>query len=388
MNTAAPALRAHHTARLLHAELTLAGAVTAVTVTGIWFEIAGASRPVAIPAGAYVIGVVAAAALLLRRRWPVWAGVAVLVLVAVYHFSGYPGGAPAIALFVALYFIGACDPPVRSFLIGLVVIAGWLVIPSLPPSALPWYSWATLGPAIGMVQFVVLGAVAGQVRRGHERTLETEQARMRERITQERLGMARELHDVIAHTVSAISVQSGLALDVFEDDPQKAHQAIVRIRALAKQAMPELRRTLQLLRDDTQTAPALAPQPGLAQLDELLNQARDADLHVETDITLPATELSSFVQLTAYRIVQEALTNVIRHAEATTVTVAIRANEEWLTVSVADNGHGPDQADESGVGLGLIGMRERAQSAGGTMSTGVRRGGGFVITAELPATAQ
>ena len=373
-------------------DLALAGGVGLTVVVGVWSELEYWTSPVAFPAGAYVIGLAASAALVFRRQRPVLTTSVILALVLVYHLAGYPGGAPAFAFFVGLYSIAAYGRNLWSCVVALAFVVVWGVIPALPPTALPWYSFATTGPAIGMIGFIVLGGAAGQVRRSHEQSIADAEAaaesRMRALLAEERLGIARELHDVLAHTVSVISVQSGVALDSFDDRPEKAREAIAQVRALARQAMPELRRTLELLRSNTESSESPyainLPQPGLRQLGYLFTEAEAAGLAVHTQLVFPNAALSPFVELTAYRIVQEALTNVIRHSHATTVDVTVRAEGEQLAVSVADNGCGASAIEGGPSGLGLLGMRERTQAAGGTLATGDRPAGGFLVEATLP----
>ncbi len=142
-----------------------------------------------------------------------------------------------------------------------------MIIPSLPPNPVAWFSYAITGPALGMAVMVVLGATAAQVRRNNELRVvaaaSEAEARMREELADERLGMARELHDVLAHTISVISVQAGVALDALDDHPDAARTAMMKVRGLSRQAIPELRRTLELLRRDPELGDETAPQPGL-----------------------------------------------------------------------------------------------------------------------------
>lgn len=154
-----------------------------------------------------------------------------------------------------------------------------------------------------MLAAVVLGAVAGQARRGNVRALEAERVRLRERLAEERLGMARELHDVLAHTVSAISVQSGVALDAFDGAPEQARAAIAQVRTLARRVLPEPRRTLALLRDEDHPGQPLAPQPGLAKIGDLVEHARRLGRHVGTELVVPESGMTAFIELTTYRVV-------------------------------------------------------------------------------------
>jgi signal transduction histidine kinase len=199
---------------------------------------------------------------------------------------------------------------------------------------------------------------------------------------EEQARIARELHDVLAHTVSVIVVQAGAANEVFDSRPEEARNALRSIEAAGRDALQELRALLAGVRSD----PAAAPQPGLERLDELAEPLRAAGLDVAVrwegaDRTLPAG-----VGLSAYRIVQEALTNTLRHAHATSVQVTVRVEPEALELDVLDDGH-DNGTGAPGGGRGLAGMRERATILGGTFEAGPVRGGGYRVHARLPVEA-
>ena len=399
MTSPAVASASPHRITAFQVDVLIALVVLAVVAVGIYAELAAASPAtypaiVAFPAGAYLLGLVATAPLVVRRRHPVAISFVVIAAIAVYHFAGYPGASPALVLFVTSYSIGAFGrSTLRSILDALGFIVAWLIIPSLPPHPVEWFSFAVTGPALGMACMVALGATAAEVRRNNALSVAAAasraEARMREELADERLGMARELHDVLAHTISVISVQAGVALDALDDRPDAARAAMMTVRGLSRQAIPELRRTLELLRRDPSLGDETAPQPGLAELPDLLAGIEASGLVVETRISTEGAVLSPFVELTAYRIVQEAVTNVVRHAAATTVRVGVRADldAQALLVTVEDDGRGA-QLDEAGHGhghgLGLLGMRERAASLGGALETGRSPSGGFLVTAALP----
>ncbi len=376
-------------------DLLIAVVVLAVVEGGVYAELAAASAETypaiaVFPAGAYLLGLVATAPIIVRRRHPVLISFVAVAAVAAYHFAGYPGASPALVLFVTSYSIGAYGRSTwHSILTALGFIVAWMIIPSLPPNPVAWFSFAVTGPALGMAVMVVLGATAAQVRRNNALSVAAAaseaESRMREELTDERLGMARELHDVLAHTISVISVQTGVALDALDDHPGAARTAMMKVRTLSRQAIPELRRTLELLRRDPEVAGETAPQPGLDGLPDLLADLEASGLTVESHISGGSAGLSPFVELTAYRIVQEAVTNVVRHASASTVQVTVRVDPDAgaLLVVVEDDGRGAP-AGGPGHGLGLIGMQERAHSVGGTLETGVSRSGGFLVSARLP----
>ena len=206
------------------------------------------------------------------------------------------------------------------------------------------------------------------------------------RVEQERLRIARELHDVMAHTISVISVQAGVATDVLDDAPDAARQALGEIRTASREAMGELRATVGVLREgDGQAAPR-APTPGLSQLDDLLEAARRGGLRVETVVAGQPPPLPPAIDLTAYRILQESLTNVARHARATTATVAVRYEPDGIVLEVCDDGRGAaSQAAGGQGGYGLAGMAERAAAVGGRLEAGPGPAGGFRVWSSLPA---
>ena len=196
----------------------------------------------------------------------------------------------------------------------------------------------------------------------------------------ERSRIARELHDVIAHTVSVIGLQAGAAERMLDRDPERAREPLQSIQLRARESVLELRRLLGILREDDQPA-ELAPQPRLAALDQLVEQVAAAGLALELRIEGEAETLPPGIELSAYRIVQEALTNVLKHAHATRAEVVVRYCDRSLELEVSDNG---SSATMNGSGHGLIGMRERAALYGGTIAVSLMPEGGFCVRARLP----
>jgi len=196
----------------------------------------------------------------------------------------------------------------------------------------------------------------------------------------ERDAIARELHDVVAHTVSAMTVQAGLAIDALDSRPEVARAAMRQVRASGKEAVRELRATVGVLRADG--VPRTDPAPRLAQLDELVERVRATGLSVSLHADTGGREPPQLVELAAYRIVQEALTNVIKHADARHVAVSVGTDGDRVTVEVTDDGTA--QSTVQGDGFGLIGMRERAAAAGGGVEAGPVPGGGWRVHATLP----
>ncbi|KAA2261123.1 sensor histidine kinase [Solihabitans fulvus] len=211
------------------------------------------------------------------------------------------------------------------------------------------------------------------------------QAEARRAVLEERARIARELHDVLAHTVSVMVIQASAADDVFDLDPAKARKALRDLESSGREALAELRRFLLTVRsvDDERAG---EPQPGLSELDRLARSVSTAGLDVVVRLDSPEP-LGRGVELSAYRIVQESLTNTLRHARASRAEVVVRVADGHLLVEVRDNGRGGGRLADHGAGHGILGMRERATMLGGTLDAGPDPAGGFLVRALLP-TAQ
>jgi signal transduction histidine kinase len=243
----------------------------------------------------------------------------------------------------------------------------------------------------------LLGHFVG-VRRAYtarlEQTAELERARAeqaRRAVAEERLRLARELHDVVAHSISVIAVQSGVGAHVAQTQPEEAAKALAAIEVTSRAALTELRRLLGVLRQEDEPQGDLAPVPGLADLDSLLAEVAKAGLAVRLQVEGRPAQLPAGVDLSAYRIVQEALTNVVKHAGPARAQVAIRYRDHEVMVEVTDDGRGaaaPTGDGRARVGHGLIGMRERVAVFGGDLQTGPRPGGGFRVAARLPLAVE
>ncbi|MFH8795493.1 sensor histidine kinase [Streptomyces sp. NPDC017941] len=214
--------------------------------------------------------------------------------------------------------------------------------------------------------------------------------RARHAVAQERGRIARELHDVVAHHMSVISVQAGLAKFVFDSDAKTARTALGTISGTSTEALEEMRRMLRVLRaqEDDGVVPD-APMPGLARIEDMTDRVRAGGVPVEFRVTGTPRPIAPGVELCAYRVVQEALTNVLKHARHASATVELHYHRDRIEVSVTDDGEGviPDRV-RSGGGHGLIGMRERAKLYGGTISIGPRSAGGFAVRLTLPTSAR
>lgn len=237
----------------------------------------------------------------------------------------------------------------------------------------------------GWVLVLMVAAETARIRT--ERMIVARAARQidqRRREGEERLEIARDLHDVIGHNISLINIQASVGLDLMDTQPEQARVALSAIKTASKDALEELRAMLMTLRRNEDAAPR-APAPGLDRLSELVENSKAAGLNVEVQILGRALPLPPTVHLTAYRIIQESLTNVVRHAGQARVTVRVTFENEELHVEVIDDGKAPrDEASALGTGSGIAGMRERAAALGGVVNAGFRAGGGFRVSASLP----
>jgi signal transduction histidine kinase len=339
---------------------------------------------------AYLLGVVMAAPLLLRRRSP-WATLYVVsAALLLFYALGYPGFTPSLVLAVPLYesvlagYLWWALPVPVAFL-----SAGYLV--SVRRGAPPLDAVAVFLPSIALVAVaMLLGALvrsrrayAAEVRVRLRQAEENQEREARRRVTEERLRIARELHDTVAHTITTITVQSGAALHLMDGEPGRAREALAAIRLTGKAALAEMRTTLNVVRADGEPAAEADRDAGLDRLPDLLAAVRAAGLEVGFDGDLADQRLAGSVDHAAYRILQESLTNVLRHAGSPArAHVRLTWEPEWLAIEVSDDGIGAEAEAQSG-GHGLAGMRERAERSGGHFQAGPRPGGGFQVWARL-----
>jgi signal transduction histidine kinase len=214
-----------------------------------------------------------------------------------------------------------------------------------------------------------------------ERGVAAHEAEAERRLGEERLRIAREVHDVVAHSMVAINVQAGVAAHLLEQDTKQAREALLNIKRTSGEALTDLRATLGILRDPGQAAPT-GPAAGLDDLESVAAQLRASGVDVIVDVDTVGA-VPTPVHSAGYRIVQEALTNVLRHAHARAVSVVVRADDDMLTITVADDGSG-HAAPTNGSGAGVRGMRERAEALGGTLHAGPSAEGGWGVEAALP----
>jgi signal transduction histidine kinase len=331
------------------------------------------------------------AALLARRRHPGPMALAILGMNFWWHKNGYANEAINVPTVLAFFSVGLTGDRRLQWFVGSVTPLA--VVIGVAASDAPWL---TLVDAIGWtVAALLLGELVrrrGQVlERYAERAERAEAEREHEaqrRVAEERLRIARELHDLLAHTVSAMSVQAEVAADAIEggrarDDSGEVGAAVAAIQGASRDAMAEIRATVTVLRG-ADGATGTAPAPRIDRLPDLFDTARAAGLVVVDDVAAPG-ELPPMIELTAYRIVQEALTNVVRHAGATRVEVRLARDDRALVVEVGDDGRGAGATtSERADGFGLRGMAERVASLGGTLDLGPSALGGFGVRASLP----
>jgi signal transduction histidine kinase len=331
--------------------------------------------------------------LLWRRRFPSL----VLLLVAgafgARVLLGFNAGIAGLGLLVAMYSVAAYEVGVRRlfFLIvaGLGFVAGFVVfgVTGNPRS------FAITVPSLFFVAAWLIGDYL-RTRRAYVAQLEERAARLeRERdqdrrlaADEERTRIARELHDVVAHDVSVIAIQAGAARAVQATRPEAAAQALGLIETTARDTLIELNRLLGVLRASSGAAPDRRPQPGLGQLASLVEELRAAGLEVDARVEGEARPLPPAVDLSAYRILQEATTNVLKHARARRVDIRVHYAESMLALDVRDDGAGNGVDPSSSSGHGLIGMRERVALFGGELRAERNPAGGFSVHARLPLT--
>lgn len=339
----------------------------------------------------YILLIVGGAVVAVRRRWPVAVFATTALASVVYYTLDFPDGPGWLGLFVAIYTLTSLGDGRRSLVtaaVGIAVLtASWMIAATdiQPPAAIGWVFFrigasvmsAALGESVRSRRFIAAEAL--ERAELAERTREEE---ARARVDEERLRIAREVHDTVAHAIAIINVQAGVTAHVLDKRPERAREALETIEQTSSQALQEMRAILGVLRDDND---GRVPHPGLGQLDELTAKAREAGLDIDVEASPSPSAVPSAVGSAVYRILQESITNVIRHVGPTRVRVAVDYAPDSVQVRVVDEGPrerrnvGPHQP-----GRGILGMRERCQLLGGELDAGPLPSGGFAVTARLP----
>jgi signal transduction histidine kinase len=333
------------------------------------------------PVGYGLLAVMAAATVL--RRWPLAAFGVALGATLAFLLLGHPGQGPyMLGVMVALYYTVSADRPWRSVALGALTVASTLAAGAVV-SGYQSVPESVISALAAVVVPLGIGHVVASRRAWTRRTREEE---TQHRVIEERLRIARELHDVVSHSISMINVQAGVAAHVMDERPDQAREALLAIKGSSKEVLRELRAILGILRDVDEVE-SKAPAPGLAQLDVLVEAITRAGLPTTVSLAGGARPLPPGIDLIAYRIVQESLTNVLRHAGPATVEVKVSYEGGRVVIEVADDGQGieaPTNGHRTGPGHGIAGMRERAAAVGGELEAGPRPVRGFRVRACLP----
>lgn len=329
--------------------------------------------------------------LIVRRKAP-WIAFAISSVAAITFSVLIPAPAPTVlAPMIATYTLALHTRKRRTGLVailvsGLVIAAGLFVFT-------PTVRWVAevVGPLVLLAATALLGE-AERNRREYvaefeRRALEAERTReeeARRRVDEERIRIAREVHDIVAHSLSIVTVQAGAAAALLDDSPERARESIENVRATGKQALAELRSMLDVLRTADSEAP-LAPAADISNVGELVERVREAGIEIELDVHGDLVSVPAYASVSAYRIVQEALTNVVRHAGARRALVSIRVEARELSLLVEDDGPNTTPVElNPTAGHGIRGMRERVSALGGEFDFGPGENGGARVSARIP----
>jgi signal transduction histidine kinase len=369
-------------------DITLAVVLAVITVAGS----AGEAHPsqisdqpphgvsLATPAVAYLLVAVSALVLIWRRRRPVLVLGVSLGAVLLYTCLGYMSGAAVLNPMFALYAVAVAVPTATAIALSVITMV------SLMAATAAFGPFGTSGGFVLIPGEVAAALFLGLWVASRANALRAREEQARHAVDAERLRIARELHDVVAHTMATINVQASVAAHVIERQPDQAAQALDVIKQASKEGLRELRGILNVLRQADELDER-SPAPRLAQLDALVENATRAGLPTSVTVQGQARTLAPTIDLTAYRIVQESLTNALRYAGPTTARVTLSYTDADLQVEVLDGGRGRADGTPEGAGHGIAGMRERAEAVGGTLIAGPRPEGGFRVHARLPVTA-
>jgi signal transduction histidine kinase len=373
--------------------------ISVVTVLGEAGDEERMARGFTEPSALVVITVlVTCAPIAVRRRWPLAALLISALGIFVHFLVGWPEGSLPLAVLLLTYTVAALSP-LRTAIVGLSAVIATIVVLGLTDAP----SFDTGVVLTELVLFAAAWAIGVAVRnwraataalvREADKRAEVERESAARVLAEERLRIAQELHDVVAHSMSVIAVQAGVGAHVVDKQPEQAKSALEAISSTSRGTLNEMRRLLGVLRDDDGVR-SHVPAHGLADLPSLVEDVRAAGVPATLHVEGTAALIHPGVELSAYRVVQEALTNVIKHAgKPTRVDVTVRRLQGSLTVEVIDDGRGlaarssdvrSDGHSANGSGHGLIGMRERVELWGGELSVGPAPGGGYRVKALLP----
>jgi signal transduction histidine kinase len=361
-----------------------------------WSNLPGTRQADAIT---YLLVAVSIAALLIRRGRPLFVAVVCMAALTTLYALGHFGELLNLPTIVALYTVAAQGNRRRTIVVGAFAMVWSAGLAWIARSTWPDFITDVGVPTLAEIVLPAAALLLGETVRSGRELLEVYAARAAQaeadreldvirRVEEERLRIARELHDIVAHTVAGINVQAGVAVEALEAQPEVARRAMLQVRSSGREALQELRVTMAVLRDAKSKEP-LIPVPHLDQLHELAEHARSAGVRVTLKRDTSAALLPAVVELTAYRIVQEALTNVIRHTDARHVAVSVTCENNMVIVEVTDDGTSTsdgrvDNGSAPALGFGLIGMTERAAAIGGRAEHGPIPDGGFRVHAVLP----
>lgn len=358
-------------------------------IAGIATEPSGSERHVGV-LGWFLI-IFATAPIAVRRKFPLSAMWVVLGGTIPFWVLDYPDDPVGVGLLITIYSVGAHVARPTSLRHAVVAVCAIVVVGTIgvliPSEDLPWFA---------IPAFIVMHGTAFvlgdnlRTRRAYLRQLETTAERVEAQtraeaqsaVSEERTRIARDLHDVVAHSMSVMVVQAGAARRVIDTNPKMAAEALGAIETTGRESLDEMRRILGVLRSEGDEL-ELAPAPGLGDFSRLVDQCETAGMSVDVVFEGEAKPLSASLELSAYRIVQESLTNSLKHAGPARATVCLTYGAQELIVRVTDNGRGAS-VKAVGAGQGLIGMRERAEAFGGSLTAGPRTGGGYAVSAILP----
>jgi signal transduction histidine kinase len=369
-------------------DVALGVTVSVAVAVAIAMDIGGDRSPDFV---AYLFAVGLGALMFVRRRFPVPALVATAAGLLAYYAAGYPAIGLALPVAAALYSAAEAGKlaAAAAAATGLVLVSTTFRLREGDDPA--YLLGFELASTVGlMVAAIALGAAVRATRllRAEQRRTARQAAAEREwearrRVEEERLRIARDLHDVLGHTIAVVSVQADVAAEALDDDPAAARAALAAIRFAGDEAVREVRTTLGLLRNPADVGDR-APTGSLRHLDPLVAATAESGLAVDLRTEGEPVGLPVVVDTTAYRIVQESLTNCLRHARASKAEVRLRYEPDRLDISIADDGRGIALPEDRHIGRGIDGMRERATLLGGNVVVSSRPGAGFRVDASLP----